>query len=80
YAIGGISDGACAIRALNPPTFVFSGTPFNRAGGYGDAYAISINGQSYAAGPPAVPSMAGAALRGDNNSVCGVWIGLRVIA
>lgn len=78
YAVGGISDGACGLRGLSPVTTAVTSSPFARAGGYGDSYMISINSQSYAAGLPAVASLAGAALRGDNNSLCGAWVGLRV--
>lgn len=80
YAIGGISDAAIGVRSTNMPSFAYSGTPFNRAGGYGDAFMISIGGKSYATGLPDAPSMAGASLRGDNVTLVGSWIGLRVIA
>jgi hypothetical protein len=81
YAVGGISDGAPAIRGASGAFGLFSGTPFSRPNdGYGDANLISIPSKSYTTGLPAAPTWTGAVLRGDSSAITGVWMCLRVIA
>lgn len=78
YIIGLISDGACAIRGASHAFQQTSATPFGRANGYGNTSLISISGRNYTTGLPSFPSMSGAILRNENNSITGLWLGLRV--